>query len=59
MRQNLLSDGFGHALIVLMQMFGFTGAALSKLRHMQNGGKRGRHSLDQWDRQSTQALSLR
>jgi len=31
-------------------MFGFTGAALSKIRHMQNGGKRARHSIDQWDR---------
>lgn len=33
-------------------MFGVSGAALSKIRHMQNGGKRGRHSVDQWDRQS-------
>lgn len=35
------------------QFFGLTGAGLSKLRHMQNGGKRQRHSVDQWDRQST------
>jgi len=34
-------------------MFGFTGAALSKLRYMQNGGKKPRYSVDQWDRQST------
>lgn len=34
-------------------MFGVTGAAVSKLRHMQNGGKRGRHSVDTWDKQST------
>jgi len=34
-------------------MFGVSGAALSKIRHMQNGGKRPRHSVDQWDRQST------
>lgn len=34
-------------------MFGVSGAALSKIRHMQNGGKRARHSVDQWDRQST------
>ena len=34
-------------------MFGFSGAALGKLRAMQNGGKRGRHSVDTWDRQST------
>ncbi|KAK5113851.1 hypothetical protein LTR62_003235 [Meristemomyces frigidus] len=38
---------------VCLGMFGFSGAALSKLRHMQNGGKRARHSVDQWDRQST------
>jgi len=39
--------------IGVFRMFGFSGAALSKIRHMQNGGKRGRHSVDQWDRQST------
>jgi len=33
-------------------MFGFSGAAISKLRNMQNGGKRARHSIDAWDRQS-------
>jgi hypothetical protein len=33
-------------------MFGVTGAGLSKIRHMQNGGKRARHSVDQWDRVS-------
>jgi hypothetical protein len=33
-------------------MFGVTGAGLSKIRHMQNGGKRARHSIDQWDKQS-------
>ncbi|KYG47512.1 hypothetical protein M433DRAFT_132935 [Acidomyces richmondensis BFW] len=38
---------------IMLGMFGFSGAALSKIRHMQNGGKRGRHSVDQWDRQST------
>ena len=31
-------------------MFAFTGGALSKIRHMQNGGKRARHSIDQWDK---------
>ena len=41
-----------------MQMFGFTGAALSKIRHMQNGGKRARHSIDQWDRQSEDILRI-
>ena len=33
-----------------LQMFGVTGAGLSKIRHMQNGGKRGRWAVDQWDR---------
>lgn len=33
-------------------MFGVTGAGLSKIKHMQNGGKRARRSIDQWDRQS-------
>ncbi|KIM96298.1 hypothetical protein OIDMADRAFT_20731 [Oidiodendron maius Zn] len=36
---------------IMLGMFGVTGAGLSKIRHMQNGGKRARHSLDQWDRQ--------
>ncbi|PVH89907.1 hypothetical protein DL98DRAFT_508142 [Cadophora sp. DSE1049] len=35
---------------IMLAMFGVTGAGLSKIRHMQNGGKRGRHSVDQWDR---------
>jgi len=33
-------------------MFGISGAGLSKIRHMQNGGKRARHSIDQWDKVS-------
>lgn len=33
-------------------MFGATGAGLAKIRHMQNGGKRARHSVDQWDKVS-------
>lgn len=36
--------------IDVWQMFGATGAGLAKIRHMQNGGKRARHSVDQWDR---------
>ncbi|CAD6581354.1 MAG: hypothetical protein ASARMPREDX12_000443 [Alectoria sarmentosa] len=36
---------------IMLGMFGITGAGLSKIRHMQNGGKRARHSIDQWDRQ--------
>ncbi|QIW99467.1 hypothetical protein AMS68_004985 [Peltaster fructicola] len=39
---------------IMITMFGVTGAALSKLRHMQNGGKRGRHALDIWDHQMMQ-----
>jgi hypothetical protein len=37
-----------------VQFFGITGAGLSKIRNIQNGGKRARHSIDQWDRQSAQ-----
>ncbi|VDB90378.1 Bgt-3566 [Blumeria graminis f. sp. tritici] len=35
---------------IIICMFGITGAGMSKIRHMQNGGKRARHSIDQWDR---------
>ncbi|RYP57140.1 hypothetical protein DL770_010749 [Monosporascus sp. CRB-9-2] len=35
---------------IVLAMFGVTGAGLSKFRNMQNGGKRARRSLDQWDR---------
>ncbi|KAI1422551.1 hypothetical protein F5Y12DRAFT_717247 [Xylaria sp. FL1777] len=35
---------------IVLAMFGVTGAGLSKLRHWQNGHKRPRRSLDQWDR---------
>ncbi|KAK3682480.1 hypothetical protein B0T22DRAFT_285195 [Podospora appendiculata] len=35
---------------IIIAMFGVTGAGLSKIRNMQNGGKRQRRSLDQWDR---------
>ncbi|KAI0539074.1 hypothetical protein GGR58DRAFT_500512 [Xylaria digitata] len=38
---------------IVLAMFGATGAGLSKLKHWQNGNKRQRRSLDQWDRQST------
>jgi hypothetical protein len=34
-------------------MFGATGAGMSKIKHMQNGGKRARRSIDQWDRVRT------
>ncbi|KAF2020741.1 hypothetical protein BU24DRAFT_7767 [Aaosphaeria arxii CBS 175.79] len=32
-------------------MFGFSAAAVSSLRQMQNGGKQFRRGLDAWDRQ--------
>ncbi|KAH8884599.1 hypothetical protein GQ53DRAFT_829558 [Thozetella sp. PMI_491] len=35
---------------IIIAMFSVTGVGLSKIRHMQNGGKRPRRSLDQWDR---------
>ncbi|KIH94186.1 hypothetical protein SPBR_06203 [Sporothrix brasiliensis 5110] len=35
---------------IMIVMFGVSGAGLSKIRHMQNGGKRARRSTDQWDR---------
>lgn len=31
-------------------MFAFTGAGMAKVRHWANDGKKGRHSIDQWDR---------
>ncbi|CAK7266053.1 hypothetical protein SEPCBS57363_001901 [Sporothrix epigloea] len=37
---------------IIIAMFGVSGAGMSKIRHMQNGGKRARRSVDQWDRQS-------
>jgi len=36
---------------IMVGMFAISGGALSGLRYMQNGGKRGRHSIDAWDRQ--------
>lgn len=36
---------------IMIGMFAITGAGLAQLRYMQNGGKRGRRGLDQWDRQ--------
>ncbi|CAK7197554.1 hypothetical protein SEUCBS139899_000202 [Sporothrix eucalyptigena] len=35
---------------IIIVMFGVSGAGMSKIRHMQNGGKRARRSVDQWDR---------
>ncbi|TQS38657.1 hypothetical protein Golomagni_00835 [Golovinomyces magnicellulatus] len=44
---------------IMLCMFGITGAGMSKIRHMQNGGKRARHSIDQWDRVSYARLMER
>ncbi|KAI0186692.1 hypothetical protein EV127DRAFT_438270 [Xylaria flabelliformis] len=41
---------------IILAMFGATGAGLSKLRHWQNGHKRPRRSLDQWDRVGSQMM---
>ncbi|APA08041.1 hypothetical protein sscle_03g028110 [Sclerotinia sclerotiorum 1980 UF-70] len=35
---------------IMLAMFGITGAGLSGMRALQNGGKRARHSVDAWDR---------
>ncbi|EKD20354.1 small secreted protein [Drepanopeziza brunnea f. sp. 'multigermtubi' MB_m1] len=42
---------------IMLAMFGITGAGMSKIRHMQNGGKRGRHSVDQWDKIDTEDIA--
>ncbi|KAF7957665.1 hypothetical protein EAE96_003238 [Botrytis aclada] len=36
---------------IMLAMFGITGAGMSGVRSLQNGGKRARHSVDAWDRQ--------
>ncbi|KUI62210.1 hypothetical protein VM1G_05205 [Cytospora mali] len=36
---------------IILAMFGISGAGLSTVKYYQNGGKRARRSLDQWDRQ--------
>ncbi|KAK1774475.1 hypothetical protein QBC45DRAFT_454686 [Copromyces sp. CBS 386.78] len=35
---------------IIVTMFGVTGAGLSAIKTMQNGGKKARWSLDTWDR---------
>ncbi|KAK5662093.1 hypothetical protein OQA88_10208 [Cercophora sp. LCS_1] len=35
---------------IIIAMFGVTGAGLSKIKNMQNGGKRTRRGIDQWDK---------
>ena len=46
------------SILTVSQMFAFSGGALSKLRHMQNGGKRARYSIDQWDRVCLSVMTL-
>ncbi|KAI4234306.1 MAG: hypothetical protein LQ349_003867 [Xanthoria aureola] len=41
--------------VIIIALGSVTGAGMSTIRAMQNGGKRGRHSVDQWDRRVTPA----
>ncbi|KAI4107305.1 MAG: hypothetical protein LQ339_002703 [Xanthoria mediterranea] len=41
--------------VIIIALGGVTGAGMSTIRAWQNGGKRGRHSVDQWDRRVTPA----
>ncbi|KAL8371098.1 hypothetical protein RB595_001112 [Gaeumannomyces hyphopodioides] len=43
---------------IITAMFGVSGAGVATVKYMQNGGKRARRSIDQWDRQSTPCRSL-
>ncbi|KKY35671.1 hypothetical protein UCDDA912_g04278 [Diaporthe ampelina] len=36
---------------IILAMFGVSGVGLANIKYYQNGGKRARRSLDQWDRQ--------
>ncbi|KAL8371099.1 hypothetical protein RB595_001112 [Gaeumannomyces hyphopodioides] len=36
---------------IITAMFGVSGAGVATVKYMQNGGKRARRSIDQWDRQ--------
>ncbi|KAK1640110.1 hypothetical protein BDP81DRAFT_390858 [Colletotrichum phormii] len=38
---------------IMIAMFGITGTGLHVIKGIQNGGKKPRWGLDQWDRQST------
>ncbi|KAB2579455.1 hypothetical protein BFW01_g6314 [Lasiodiplodia theobromae] len=35
---------------IMLAFFGLSGAGMAKLKSLQNGGNRTRHSLDAWDR---------
>lgn len=49
---------FDPVVLILEQMYGITGGGLSTLRYYQNEHKRGRHSVDQWDRVSITTCNL-
>ena len=36
---------------IIVAMFGVSGAGMSAIKYYQNGGKRARRGIDQWDRQ--------
>ncbi|KAF2271586.1 uncharacterized protein EI97DRAFT_263362 [Westerdykella ornata] len=36
---------------IMLGMFAFSAASVSKLREIQNGGKRARRGIDAWDQQ--------
>ncbi|KAJ3937925.1 uncharacterized protein N0V96_012135 [Colletotrichum fioriniae] len=44
---------------IMIAMFGITGTGLHVIKGIQNGGKKPRWGLDQWDRQSTLTGDLR
>ncbi|TQN73016.1 hypothetical protein CSHISOI_02310, partial [Colletotrichum shisoi] len=44
---------------ISMPMFGITGTGLHVIKGIQNGGKKPRWGLDQWDRQSILTGDLR
>ncbi|KAL0256453.1 hypothetical protein SLS55_008848 [Diplodia seriata] len=35
---------------IILAFFGASGAGMAKLKALQNGGNRTRHSIDAWDR---------
>lgn len=39
-------------------MFGITGGGLAVVKTVANGGKKHRHGVDTWDKQSTKYLLL-
>ncbi|KAF3801694.1 hypothetical protein GCG54_00014910 [Colletotrichum gloeosporioides] len=51
--ETLIPYGIMVATLRSVQMFGITGTGLHVIKYVQNGGKKPRWGLDQWDRQST------